>query len=208
MKPHLTKMLIQKLGRLLRLLGSIGYVWGVADDSWVPTPLTKAIATDVIAAGQRFVYDIIVSAAIKGPQFLRETHHKSPAEPTDGFIQYANQTKLPAFEHLISKPDRLRDFNVFMGNTMGARAYWTDWFPVSEKLLDGMDPTSKLLVDIAGGKGHDLQTFHEKFPNQKGLVLQELSHALAAVNDQNLDPSVERMEYDFFTEQPIKGKLW
>jgi hypothetical protein len=88
---------------------------------------------------------------------------------------------------------------------MGARAYWTEWYPVAENLLEGADPSSKLLIDIAGGKGHDLQAFHDKFPEQAGLVLQELPQALEMVTEEILDPSIERMSYDFFTEQPIKG---
>jgi hypothetical protein len=60
-----------------------------------------------------------------------------------------------------------------------------------------------LLVDIGGGRGHDLEAFGKKFPNAKGkLVLQDLP----PIDDiSELDQSIMRMKYDFFTEQPIKG---
>lgn len=105
-----------------------------------------------------------------------------------------------------SVPRILKDFNSFMGNTMGARKYWIDWFPVQERLLDGAKEASTLLVDVGGGKGHDVLDFQAKYP-QKGrrIVLQDL----AAVADDLLDlgPAVERMTYDFFTDQPIKGNV-
>lgn len=105
-----------------------------------------------------------------------------------------------------SVPWILKDFNTFMGNTMGARKYWIDWFPVQERLLDGAKEASPLLVDVGGGKGHDVLEFQDKYPqNGRRIVLQDLD----AVADDllNLGPAVERMTYDFFTEQPVKGKV-
>lgn len=119
-------------------------------------------------------------------------------------MQYAFQTKLTSFEYMSSIPWVLKDFNTFMGNTMGARKYWTDWFPVQERLLDGANEASPLLVDVGGGKGHDVLDFQAKYP-QKGrrLVLQDLSPVTSDLED--LGPGIEHMTYDFFTEQPVKG---
>jgi hypothetical protein len=157
-----------------------------------------------------FRFDVLVSSAIKAPKYLQETQWKSPTEPHDGFVQYANQTKLQIFDFLISQPSLFQDFNTFMGNTMGARKYWCDWYDVKGRLLDGFDSkkSSALLVDVAGGKGHDLQAFHTNFQKEgyKGeLVLQEIKDVLDGIKDEELDQSVRRMEYDFFTQQPIKG---
>lgn len=119
-------------------------------------------------------------------------------------MQYAFQTKLTTFEYMSSVPRILKDFNTFMGNTMGARKYWIDWFPVQERLLDGAKEDSPLLVDVGGGKGHDVLDFQSKYPQEgRRLVLQDL----AAVTDglADLGPAVERMTYDFFTDQPVKG---
>lgn len=88
---------------------------------------------------------------------------------------------------------------------MGARNYWVDWYPVEERILDGYDSKDCLLVDVAGGKGHDVQAFQEKFPGKGRLVLQDLPQVLNNLNDEELDTTIERMVYDFFTEQPIKS---
>ena len=102
-------------------------------------------------------------------------------------------------------PSLLRDFNNFMGQTMGARQYWVDWFPVEEYLLAGFDSGTTLLVDVGGGKGHDLQAFHARYPGRGKLVLQDLPQALDSIGDE-INPVIERMKQDFFTDQPVKGK--
>lgn len=57
---------------------------------------------------------------------------------------------------------------------MGARRYWVDWFPVQRRVLDGIDPEKVLLVDVGGGKGHDVLAFQARFPGRGRLVVQDL----------------------------------
>lgn len=122
-------------------------------------------------------------------------------------MQYGLQTKLTIFEYMNSNPRILRDFNTFMGNTLGARKYWTDWFPVQRRVIDGATEASPLLVDVGGGKGHDLLGFQAKYPQKAHrLVLQDLSPVICDLGD--FDQAIERMTYDFFMEQPVKGKVF
>ena len=146
---------------------------------------------------------MVVAAANKAPKYMKEAGYRCPTDPQDGLVQYAFQTKLTTFEFLSSMPSMLKDFNMFMGNTMGARNYWVDWFPVHERLLEGAKQDSALLVDVGGGKGHDLLAFHEKYPGQGRLVLQDTPSVTNSI--QGLDSAVELMTYDFFTEQPVHG---
>lgn len=145
---------------------------------------------------------MIVGAAQKAPKYLREYGHRCPTDPRDGLMQFAFGTKMTTFELFRSMPHVLRDFNLFMGNTMGARSYWVDWFPVKEQLLDGADHNAALLVDVGAGKGHDLLAFLDKYRGKERLVLQELEAVTANLE---IDPAIEVMKYDFFTEQPVKG---
>lgn len=112
-------------------------------------------------------------------------------------------------------PSLFQDFNLFMGHTMGARGYWHEWYDVKERLLSGYDqaPGSALLVDVGGGKGHDLTAFSTKFCNTSGayegkLVLQEIPQVLEAIAETDLGPNIRKMVHDFFSVQPIKGKLF
>ncbi|KAH8427499.1 uncharacterized protein LDX57_005212 [Aspergillus melleus] len=90
-----------------------------------------------------------------------------------------------------------------MGNTMGARKYWVDWYPVQERILNGADPNTALIVDVGAGKGHDLIAVQERFPNTGQLVLEDLE---AVTDTLDLDPTIQKVPYDFFTEQPVPGK--
>ncbi|KAI1073721.1 putative O-methyltransferase [Whalleya microplaca] len=189
--------------RVLRPLAATGFVKEVEERTWEATPITRAMATEEISAGHRMVGEMIVGAATKAPKWLKEVGYRCPTNPHDGLMQYAFQTKLTTFQLFSSMPDVLKDFNTFMGNTMGARSYWVDWFPVQERLLDGASKESALIVDVGAGKGHDLIGFHDRYPDRGLLVLQDL--AAVTENIADLDPAIKRMTYDFFTEQPVKG---
>jgi hypothetical protein len=170
-------------------------------------PFSVPIHTNQLTINIYHRFDALMVAGIKAPQYLRESAFTAPLKDTEGIVQFAHQTKLSAFPWIASSPHLLSNFNTFMGSTMGGRKYWTDWFPIQERILDGARPDGKLLVDVAGGKGHDVQQFLEKFPETKGrLVLQDLAQALGAATAEVLDESVERMECDFFKEQPLKGE--
>lgn len=137
------------------------------------------------------------------PEFLLHHGYSCPVNPRDGLVQHAFQTNDTTFERITYSPSLLKDFNTFMGNTMGARNYWVDWYPVQAQILDGADPRKPLLVDVGAGKGHDLLAFHSKFPKAGKLVLQDLQPVIETLDD--LDPVVEKIAYDFFTEQPVQG---
>lgn len=200
------------VSRIIRALAAVDFVTEPGQDQWTANATTEAMALAPVAAGHRFMYDSLVCAAITAPRFLAETGYKSPTEPRDGLTQYANQTKLDIFEYLQTKPSLFQDFNLYMGNTMGSREYWCDWYDVKARLLDGFDAeiSDVLFVDVAGGNGHDLQTFHERFKDQNyqgDLVLQEIPAVLNDIKEGELDKVVKRMVHDFFAEQPIKGSL-
>lgn len=149
---------------------------------------------------------MIVGAAHKAPKYFKEAGYRCPTDPRDGLMQYAFQSKLPTWDIFRSMPPALDDFNTFMGNTMGARGYWVDWFPVLEQLLEGATGEAALLVDVGAGKGHDLIAFHNKYPSRGRLVLQEMEAVVEGLG--HIDPAIECMSYDFFGEQPVKGKSY
>ncbi|KAI1266025.1 sterigmatocystin 8-O-methyltransferase [Xylariaceae sp. FL1019] len=191
--------------RILRAMSSIGFVREVDEMKWEANAVTRAMATDGIAAGHRMLGDTtVLRAAVAAPKYFKEAGYTCPTDPKDGLMQYAFQSKLSSFDLLASMPDVLHDFNTFMGNTMGAREYWTDWYPVQEQLLDGASSDSVLLVDVGGGKGHDIAAFHNKYPGKGRLVLEDLGAVTNNIGA-TLDPAIEVLQYDFFTEQPIEG---
>lgn len=83
-------------------------------------------------------------------------------------------------------------------------APWAHWFPIQEQLLDGALANRTLLVDVGGGRGHDLVGFKEKFSLGAGkLIFDDLPSAIEDI--QNLDSDIQRVKHDFFKPQPVKG---
>lgn len=91
-----------------------------------------------------------------------------------------------------------------MEGSQANTAHWADWFPVQERLLDGVVAESPLLVDVGGGRGHELVGFKERFPSATGqLVLEDLPSVLDGIR--SLDGDIQKVNHDFFKPQPIKG---
>lgn len=104
---------------------------------------------------------------------------------------------------------RERYLNDYLGGYNLGRLSWVDpsLYPVQERLINGADanPSAPFLVDIGGNIGRDLLRFKRSFPNPPGrLILQDLPETTSQIAD--LDPFIEIMDYDFTTEQPVKGE--
>lgn len=139
---------------------------------------------------------------------MRKNGSRAPDDQLNGAFQLAFHTDQAYFNWMASRPNVLVDFNAFMEGDRGSRPDWVDWYPVKDQLIHGFKPEDDkavMLVDVAGGRGHDIALFKKKFPEAPGrLILEDLPQVINDVRD--LDPSVERVKHDFFTEQPIKGR--
>ena len=87
-----------------------------------------------------------------------------------------------------------------------------DFYPVEHNLVKdaNIQDDAVFLVDIGGGKGHDLQELCRKYPELPGkLVLQDLKGVIieAEAAAVGLDKRITTMEHDFFTRQPIIGMV-
>ena len=97
-----------------------------------------------------------------------------------------------------------------MAGSHTGRSRWMDpgFYPVNKNLVDDAKAADKaiFLVDIGGGKGHDLQELHQQYPNLPGrLILQDLNGVIREAEASGLDKKIITMEHDFFKPQPIKG---
>ena len=83
-----------------------------------------------------------------------------------------------------------------------------NFYPVEENLVKDAktEHDAVFLVDIGGGKGHDLQELHRKHPKLPGkLVLQDIKGVIEEAKASGLEEKIVPMEHDFFTKQPIIG---
>lgn len=142
----------------------------------------------------------------KIPEFLQKIQFKNPEGATSGPLNYAENLSGSVWEWFGADPEKLNVTNTFMEGDRGSRPSWLVWFPVKERVIDGFDAShgGKLLVDMAGGRGHDTAEFQKKFPDSPGgLVVEDLPHVMEDIRD--LDPSIERLGFDLFEKQPVEG---
>ena len=73
-----------------------------------------------------------------------------------------------------------------MESNRGSRPSWLEWLPVKERVINGFNRTvsNTLLVDVAGGHGHDIQAFHKKFPDTPGcLIVEDQLHVIEDIRN-------------------------
>jgi hypothetical protein len=101
----------------------------------------------------------------------------------------------------------MANFNRFMPGFFGRTLVWLDWFPIPDVVFKGFDSSRSpyLLVDVAGSVGRNLGEFYQRFGSEvKGrLALEDQPQVIDDIKD--LDPRIERLKYNFFTPNPIKG---
>ena len=85
------------------------------------------------------------------------------------------------------------------------RAEFLDIFPAEDRLIPGADENGLILVDVGGGRGHEVEKFVSKFPETKGRnVLQDQPDVL---KDAVASDAFEATAHDFFQPQPIIGEF-
>lgn len=197
-------------------------------NTWKATRVTKVMARKGIAAGHRVVFvqqdpypvlfyvcplanmilsssQVIAKAMQSAPDFfLQRGQYAFPTDPNDGLVQFAFGIEQTTFDYIGSDPSMLADFNITMEAAAGKRRKWTEWYPVQSRVLDGALEGTVLMVDVGGGDGHDILDFNSKFPNSGRLVLEDLGVVTDGIGE--FDKSIEKISYDFFTEQPVKGE--
>ena len=140
----------------------------------------------------------------KTPEFFQKSGYQNPGDPNNGPLQHAHNTTGTCWDWLATNPDALGRFNTFMEDGRDDTSHWADWFPVQERLLNGSSADRPLLVDIGGGRGHDIEGFNKRFPVGAGkLVLEDLPSVIEDI--QKLDSNIQRVKHSFFEPQPVKG---
>ncbi|KAL4926436.1 S-adenosyl-L-methionine-dependent methyltransferase [Aspergillus undulatus] len=155
-----------------------------------------------------FTHEVADLALLKLPEFLANNRHRNPDRSDASAFQYAHQTSEPFYTWLQKHPDLYSAFCGMMKNTEDFAARWPDLFPVSERFEPFRGPNAERqlrVVDIAGGKGHNIQLLLDYVPDlQAELTLQDLPEVLGD-RPAHVDASIRQMPHNFFDPQPIRG---
>ncbi|KAI9849434.1 MAG: hypothetical protein M1837_004054 [Sclerophora amabilis] len=195
------------LVRIMRVLTAEGIVEEPDVDTYAANEKTRAYTIPGLRDGVKHFFDQCGPSLVKLPQYLANTSFREPIDIPTGPYAFAHGM---SFWKLAEERPRPREtFNSFMTMQKEGRGNWVDLFPVEERLAPSLreDPDAVLLVDVGGGRGHDLEDFkarygHGRLPGR--LVLEDLPATLADVRALEKE-GIELREYDFFTQQPVTG---
>ena len=140
-------------------------------------------------------------------EYLQQTGYKNPSDESDCAFQWTFNTRENYFHYLLGNEKRKNAFNDFMTKIRSTRHHWTDWYPVQREVLDDVqvEQDDMILIDMGGGKGHDLEVFLMKFPSAKGrILLQDLPGTVPQAKQ--LSHGIQVQAHDFFTTQTVRSK--
>jgi hypothetical protein len=102
-----------------------------------------------------------------------------------------------------TRPIQAKAFAGFMQAQFSSLPSWLSVLDFDSEISKDADPSTFVFVDVGGGTGQQCQALCDKFPNLKGkIVIQDRPEVLGkAITGSR----VERMSYDYLTEQPLKG---
>ncbi|GAP83312.1 putative winged helix-turn-helix transcription repressor DNA-binding [Rosellinia necatrix] len=193
--------------RFLRVLTASGYVAEHGNGLYGPTRWTEHFNSRAAQGMIKFIYDASMQPIAQGPNWFKEFGYQNPVDPQRGMVQIANHTDLPTFKWLtVPENKELWDHaNTFFEGDRGSRPSWLAWFPAKEHFFpEGHQRETPLLVDVAGGRGHDLLEFLAKYPDEAGpFVLQDQKPVLDSAP--SLPPKVTKQPFDLFMDSPVEG---
>ncbi|KAJ5525434.1 O-methyltransferase [Penicillium frequentans] len=196
------------LGRILKNMAASDLIRETIPGTYEHTSLSTSLLNLSHRDGFFFCHDIMLPSFTATPQFLAETKYANPSNITSTPFQLGHHTKLTFFEYLAKHPKQAQEFNNFMGLYATDRPRWLDegHFPVRDILGKGAntEKDAVLLVDVGGGKGHDLILFQKRYGDLPGrMILQDLPSVVEQAGQ--LPEGLEATGHDFFKENPIKG---
>ncbi|MCJ1374212.1 hypothetical protein MMC20_005444 [Loxospora ochrophaea] len=206
------------IARLMRVLTAAGIVDETAPQTYAATPITNALAVPKVYEGLRHLAHEALPLWTEFPTYLAKTSYAVPSNSTSS--PFVHHFGMMQWDYFKAHPERGRSFNTFQeGQRQGRGAHWLDVYPAQERLGDddgfataheADEPEAVLLVDVGGGRGHDLRDFRgwtrENGVLGRRLVLEDLPEVVADVDRAAISAEgIEAVGYDFFAPQPVKG---
>ena len=199
------------IDRMLRAVAALNLIDETAPHTYTANALTRTLAEPGFHEGIKELFD-----AALGPHstlshmtfWAKEEKYIAPTSGTDGPYQRARGiVGTNTFTHWVERePHMLSNLSALMKVIQRNRLNWSKWFPGEVLFSAGEGGNGVFMVDVGGGLGHDLMGLANRYPERKmRLVVEDLPSVIAETKEEKLDPRIELVEHDFFTEQPIRG---
>ncbi|KAH8689898.1 putative O-methyltransferase [Talaromyces proteolyticus] len=168
------------------------------------TPFTAALAEGPQIPSTVSLYIDMQGPALRSlPSFVQSTGFQNPTDHVNGLFRY--WTGKTVWDWLKANPETEKVVGTVMQTYAMNRPSLSDIYPTGE-LINSIQDDTAVLVDCGGSIGHDLTSFakvHGKDLKPGSLILQDQPVVIEEAGD--LDPTIKKMDHDFFTPQPIKG---
>ena len=199
--------------RLLRHLAATSVIAEIGYQTYSSTSLSRSLCDPKHHATVTYSAGLTERVLGRLPAYLASTNYRDPRGQAPTPFQFAFETKMSPWVWARTKPEIARAFVLSMSGYHRGRPSWMDagFYPLEGRLLSGCRNGDQdiLLVDVGGGLGHDIEELKHKRSSligERRLILQELLERTVC-DAKKLRPWLEAMAYDFFTPQPIKGKV-
>ncbi|KAK4240554.1 S-adenosyl-L-methionine-dependent methyltransferase [Achaetomium macrosporum] len=199
--------------RMMRAIAGQLLVTEVAPDTYARTPWARALAEDPSFAGMYggFYHELNNPMFRTLPYYLKKTGFRNPTNVNDCNFQFWRGEGASMFQYVGTNPLLTSDFNDAMechskyNLTPWVDIYPTDTIIAAAKERGHLGSGRPLVVDVGGGKGHDLRKFLARHPDVPAgsLVLEDLPDILKGVEAELLANSAIAVQpHDFFMAQP------
>lgn len=205
-KTGIDMSVIQRFTRHLVAMNIIAFRNG----NLLSTDLSDSLAAENYQQSICVCYDVSRPSFNGFPDFFKSKGTKGTMlHSMNGPFQAAHNTELSFPQWLADTPPYLQYFNSYMSAYRAGKPNWCDdgFYPVTDRLISGFNDSVSdvLLVDVGGGRGHDLATFASQFSSHPGrLVLQDREQVIASIPADAERPRFEAQAHDIFMPQPVK----
>lgn len=191
------------LKRLLCHLAATNVIFEDNQGRYEMTPFAASLIQDDFISMFDNFFQLGMPICLNLPKFMKDNNYKNPVgvDSNDCFTSFSGKG---VWDFMASNPEAAMSLGRYMKATGAKRGNFAQLYPC-EGITCGKDEA--LVVDVGGSLGHDLQTFKTLHPNATGrLILQDKPDVIEqAKTIPGIDPSIEKIAYDFFAPQPIIG---
>lgn len=175
-----------------------GMVAEASKGRYIATKLTHTLLVPVFVDGVTHFHDNCLSGFAALHRALTEGDGRSNA------FKLGQNTSDDFYTWMDTHPVQKHAFHNFMKEQFASLPTWLDVVSFAAEFAQDSRPDDIVFVDVGGGNGSQCAALKKRLPDLKGrVVLQDQSYVLETAL---VVEGMEKMPYDFFTEQPIKGR--
>ncbi|KAL1872959.1 hypothetical protein Daus18300_004099 [Diaporthe australafricana] len=174
-----------------------GMVAEVSRGQYVATRLTRTLLEPVFVDSVTHFHDNCLPGFTALHRALTEGDGRSNA------FKLGQNTSEDFYAWMGTHPVQQRAFHNFMREQFAGLPSWLEVVSFAEEFAQDSESGEVVFVDVGGGNGSQCAALKKSLPDLKGrFVLQDRAYVLEKAPEVE---GMEKMPYDFFTEQPVIG---